>query len=93
MNGVYCGNNQLTVLPESLSKCIALRKLYCYNNELESLPITIVNCTALVILKSSGNPWDPAWLKAQGAEENPTIESLRELAANQSAGRVKPARV
>jgi Leucine-rich repeat (LRR) protein len=38
---LYCENNQLTALPESIGKLVNLKRLYCENNQLTALPESI----------------------------------------------------
>ena len=92
LKNLDCGKNRLTVLPETIGNCIALEYLQCGGNQLTEIPTSLGKCAKLNSFYCDNNPWDPDWLKAQGADKKPTIATLRELATKQSAGRVKPAR-
>ena len=52
---MYCHDNQLTSLPESLGLCTALERLWCHNNLLTKLPESLGRCTALKALRCKNN--------------------------------------
>ena len=81
---LWCSNNKLGELPESLGNCTALNDFSCHDNNLTTLPESLSKCTALEALYCRNNPWDPAWLKAQGLDPGgkPTVESLQVLVCN-----------
>jgi len=56
LNQLYLGNNQLTVIPESIGQLIALNILGLSNNQLTVIPESIGQLTALNTLYLSNNP-------------------------------------
>ena len=64
---LYLDNNQLTTLPEQITKLTALQVLYLDNNQLTTLPEQITKLTSLQVLYLHGNALPiPAEILAKG---------------------------